>query len=859
MKSLGIQGKLCALFMSGIVIFSAAICLMVYTVFSSFQMREVTQFRQHETRDMEEILRENVLMAYNILESNYQRATDKSFLEKEYGPRLITIIDVAESIIQENIKQVASAEFTLAEAQENAKKSIAMIRYDNGTGYIWINDTGTPYPQMIMHPTAPKLDGKVLDNPKYNCAQGQKKNLFQAFVEVTANGVNEGFVDYVWPKPNANGTLSEEQPKLSYVRRIPEWNWIVGTGVYVDDAVRAALKKAKEEIGRLRFNDGSGYFWINDTNRPYPKMVMHPIRTELEGQVLDHPEYNCAMGKGQNMFQAFVDTTMDTGEGFVEHVWPRPGDAGGSSAAPKLSFVKRFDQLGWIIGTDEYTDGIEMDIQTKAEHLSATTRSLVFQIIAFSLATLTLLFFVLRFLNNSLLIHPLKKNIAFAAKVADGDLISQIKSSSGDEIGDLSKALNKMVEDLRRMFKGVMNNSHTLNASSSTMLDFSGKMASEADEMSGRTITVATSAEEMSVNMQSVASSMEEASVNVQLVAAAAEEMDATTREIGGQLTTATSISQQAVEESTKVSQGMEILGAAAQEINKVTEVITEISEQTNLLALNATIEAARAGEAGKGFAVVANEIKELAKQTAAATGEIKNKIADVQNSTAVSVKQIAGITAVIAKVNEIVTSISSSVSQQSLTTSEIAENVGQVAQGIQVVNLNVAQASVVNQSVVDDIIQLQKAAAVIAENCLETKEFSREMNKISEYLSRMVAEFDLGEEKFDIAKVKEAHLAWKKRLEAVLQGRKKMQPDEVVAHTHCEFGKWYQSESGGIFTNLPLFQEIGRHHEAVHTIAREIVSLYNQDKKQAATDKLKLFENERKALFDRLDALYIL
>ncbi|MBU0943688.1 MAG: cache domain-containing protein, partial [Proteobacteria bacterium] len=132
MKSLGIQGKLCALFMSGIVIFSAAICLMVYTVFSSFQMREVTQFRQHETRDMEEILRENVLMAYNILESNYQRATDKSFLEKEYGPRLITIIDVAESIIQENIKQVASAEFTLAEAQENAKKSIAMIRYDNG-------------------------------------------------------------------------------------------------------------------------------------------------------------------------------------------------------------------------------------------------------------------------------------------------------------------------------------------------------------------------------------------------------------------------------------------------------------------------------------------------------------------------------------------------------------------------------------------------------------------------------------------------------------------------------------------------------------------------------------------------------
>ena len=73
---------------------------------------------------------------------------------------------------------------------------------------------------------------------------------------------------------------------------------------------------------------------------------------------------------------------------------------------------------------------------------------------------------------------------------------------------------------------------------------------------------------------------------------------------------------------------------ADAQSISKVTEVITEISEQTNLLALNATIEAARAGEAGKGFAVVANEIKELAKQTAEATKEIKTKIEGIQTST---------------------------------------------------------------------------------------------------------------------------------------------------------------------------------------------------------------------------------
>ena len=72
---------------------------------------------------------------------------------------------------------------------------IKNIRYDQGTGYIWINDTTLPYPKMIMHPTAPSLDGEVLDNPKYNVAFGTNKNLFSAFVEV-CNEDGKGFVDY---------------------------------------------------------------------------------------------------------------------------------------------------------------------------------------------------------------------------------------------------------------------------------------------------------------------------------------------------------------------------------------------------------------------------------------------------------------------------------------------------------------------------------------------------------------------------------------------------------------------------------------------------------------------------------------
>ena len=89
---------------------------------------------------------------------------------------------------------------------------------------------------------------------------------------------------------------------------------------------------------------------------------------------------------------------------------------------------------------------------------------------------------------------------------------------------------------------------------------------------------------------------------------------------------------------------------------------------------------------------MVANEIKELARQTADATQEIKGKIDSIQNSSAGTVTEIEQISKVINDVNEIVTSIAASVEEQSVTAKEIANNVSQASKGIQEVNENVAQ-----------------------------------------------------------------------------------------------------------------------------------------------------------------------
>ncbi len=127
---------------------------------------------------------------------------------------------------------------------EQAKKVLRGLRY-GASGYFWINDMGQPYPRMIMHPTIPSLEGKVLNDSKFNCAEGIGQNLFQAFVEkCSAHG--EGFVRYLWPKPTEKG-LTEEQPKLSYVRLYKPFNWTIGTGLYIDD-IDALVAKERTKI-----------------------------------------------------------------------------------------------------------------------------------------------------------------------------------------------------------------------------------------------------------------------------------------------------------------------------------------------------------------------------------------------------------------------------------------------------------------------------------------------------------------------------------------------------------------------------------------------------------------------------------
>ena len=165
------------------------------------------------------------------------------------------VVEVAYGILKEYAQKVRTGKESSDKAKSDAISLIKSLRFRGGE-YFWIHDLSRPIPRMIVHPTVPSLDGKVLDDPQFNKASGKRtlsdpamvkldnRNLFVTMNEVVESA-GEGFVLYAWPKPKAGGDVTTElYPKISFVKKFEPWGWVVGSGIYVDD-IKAAVTNAK--------------------------------------------------------------------------------------------------------------------------------------------------------------------------------------------------------------------------------------------------------------------------------------------------------------------------------------------------------------------------------------------------------------------------------------------------------------------------------------------------------------------------------------------------------------------------------------------------------------------------------------
>jgi methyl-accepting chemotaxis protein len=409
-------------------------------------------------------------------------------------------------------------------------------------------------------------------------------------------------------------------------------------------------QRALAAIKALRYSS-SEYFWINDM---HPKMVMHAIKSELDGKDLtDNKDPT-----GKHLFVEFVNTVKASGSGFVFYMWPKPGS---EQPVQKVSYVKGFEPWGWVVGSGVYIDTVNATIAERAVGMSVAALLLAAVLLAAGLV-------VARSLLRELGGEPTYASV-ITKRIAEGDLSVDIALKPNDQ-----SSLLHSIKSMRDAFTGIVSR---VREGSESVATASSEIAQGNQDLSQRTEQQASALEETAASMEQLSSTVRQNADNAKQANQLAQ----------GASTVATS-GGAIVEHVVETMKG---INDSSKKISDIIGVIDGIAFQTNILALNAAVEAARAGEQGRGFAVVAAEVRNLAGRSAEAAKEIKTLINDsvtrVEQGTTLVDKAGVTMTEVVSsikRVTDIMHEITAASVEQSQGVSQVGEAVTQMDQATQ-------------------------------------------------------------------------------------------------------------------------------------------------------------------------------
>jgi methyl-accepting chemotaxis protein len=563
----------------------------------------INQLEEQIIDDKKENLKIATKLVHKTIDNLYKQSQGSHFVSREYKKQLVSVVESAISLLNMRYKKLTlNTRNTDEDIQKDLIEFVKSIHFDKGKGYLWIHNRSNI---MLAHGMNPSLQGRNLTNLK-----DAKGKLFFRQLTEKSQLRDGGFVEYYWPSPGRK----DPQLKLSYAKQFIPYNWIIGTEVSIGEVKHDKLADIKELISTFRYTMGlekQNYFWINDLNH---KIIVHPFNPESIGQ--DNSDRQDTNGK--YMFREFVTVAQNQGEGFVDYYWPRPDETQEQS---KLSFVKLFEPLGWVIGTGVYLEDISDHIIMEENKIKSRIYQYILLMMIAIMISIGVTFYTVKGITN-----PLGKLVTVMEKLSLGDLRQRVNIRSRNEIGRLSLEIDKFIDRLTQITRLIQSTTNQLEKNSSKISVVVEEQSAISNKQTESVTIITSTVEELSASSKRIAKSssvvLDMAKEGLTKAELGVISMNKTAKEM-----------EDIIKDGEKNIDDIVKLGEKSQEINTVMEIINNIADQTKLIAFNAALEASSAGEAGKRFNVVAVEIRRLADNVMESTSDIAKKINEIQES----------------------------------------------------------------------------------------------------------------------------------------------------------------------------------------------------------------------------------